>query len=189
MELEYTSDDLKNLSIRQELQFIQWLINLFEINDELNLKYDKFYQDLYYIKLYELLTKGFEYIESKKNNASIDFSKKDWYIILHTKILKLKNEISESELKYIQYKRHNSSHILQYDYEISINVKSGEIKKPNRNNSLPNLNEILDIHGSDYKIDQHITKKLHEKIVKIKNHSEHEIYRYNLLIQKGVFIP
>lgn len=181
MNKENHTEDLEKLSLQHHHQFIQWLSNLIIIDKSLNIKYDSVYQDSYYIKLYELITEGIKYV-NKEKGLSDKYPKEEanWYEFLSNELLNLRNEISETEFKYIQYKRHNSSHILQYDYEI--NGENGKIEKPKRNNAISNLNEILDIHGNYNGFDIYITKKLHPKIVEISNQSKEIINRHIMLI-------
>jgi hypothetical protein len=177
MNKEYTPEDLERLSNQQHHQFIQWLSNLFLIDQKLNEEYDDVYQDYYYIKLYELLTYGLKYVDKQKTLVNrYQEEEKNWYIFLSKELLNLRNEISKPEFEHIEYKRHNACHIFQVDYEVKED-KNGNIKEPHRSKEKESINNILDIHENDYNFDIYFTKKYHPKLVEINNQSKEIIKR------------
>lgn len=181
MEHKYTSENLENLSIRQEFQFIQWIINLFAIDDFLKTKYDTFYQDLYYVKLYELLTYGIKYVNEKKEILNESYFEENWYKCLSNEFIDLRNQISKQEFSYIEYRRHSASHIFQKDYEIYLD-KVGNINKALKFEKRVLVSKMLDFHKSDINSDKIITEKLHQKIVEIRIQSKTPIEIYFKLI-------
>jgi hypothetical protein len=177
MNKKYTSEDLERLSKQQHHQFIQWLSNLFLIDEKLNEKYDTVYQDSYYTKLYELLTNGLEYVDKQKTLVNrYTKEEENWYIFLSKELLNLRNEISESELEHVKYIRHNACHIFQNLYEINED-KNGNIKEPKRSDAKESINDILDIHGNGNGFDIYFTKKYRPKLVEINNQSKEIIKR------------
>jgi hypothetical protein len=177
MNKEYTSEDLERLSKQQHHQFIQWLLNLFLIDEKLNEEYDAVYQDSYYIKLHDLLIYGIKHVNEKKDLLNkYPEEEKNWYIFLSKELLNLRNEISKTEFEHIEYKRHNACHIFQVRYEVKED-KEGNIKKPHKSKEKESINNILDIHENDYNFDIYFTKKYRPKLVEINNKSKKIIER------------
>jgi hypothetical protein len=158
-------------SLVQEKQFEQWLKLTFYLNEKLLKEYDTIYQDAFYVKIYEVLTEGILYAtkvhESLTNGSNVH--KTDWYLKLITGLNKVKTSFNDSELFYIEYRRHQSSHIFQNQYEhIQDNFK---IKKVRNNKNLKEINDeiksMIAKHGSDREIDYYLNKKIQPVLTKI----------------------
>lgn len=91
---------------------------LFYINKELEKKYDFIYQEIFYIKFYEVITIGILYLkEIHEGLVMLRNSKAVWYYDLIEKLNSMKNLLSESEFLYLEYRRHNACHMFQTHYE------------------------------------------------------------------------
>jgi hypothetical protein len=105
--------------------------------------------------------------ESLTNGSNVH--KTDWYLKLITGLNKVKTSFNDSELFYIEYRRHQSSHIFQNQYEhIQDNFK---IKKVRNNKNLKEINDeiksMIAKHGSDREIDYYLNKKIQPVLTKI----------------------
>ena len=96
--------------------FLQWQMDLYCLDDALKNEYNRFLQQLYYIKLSEYLTAGKIYVSDiltgqtlKENTKFID--------ILHFQKDLLDN-LSNEEFQYIQYRRNSSAHISLDGYDL-----------------------------------------------------------------------
>ena len=96
--------------------FLQWQMDLYCLDDALKNEYNRFLQQLYYIKLSEYLTAGKIYVLDiltgqtlKENTKFID--------ILHFQKDLLDN-LSNEEFQYIQYRRNSSAHISLDGYDL-----------------------------------------------------------------------
>lgn len=148
----------------QETQFEQWLQVFFLLNHELENEYNSIYQDSLYIKFNELINEGYRYAQKLLNHLtnSANVQKRDWYSKLLTGLSDLKSALTETELDYIEYRRHNTCHIFQDTYEII--QHDLKIKKVRKDKSLPDLqNKLMTLiatHGSDRNVDEYIMTKL-----------------------------
>lgn len=154
--------------LTQRAQFEQWLRIFFYLDNRLNSEFDSVYESTYYIKLYELLTSGLDYanktlnILKNVNNENLE----RWYEILVNGLLTLKGEISETELEFIRYKRHNACHIFQDSYEINVNKKV-LIERTNRFKLKKHFHLLLDKHGTEDEFYKYLFSKLHPITIKI----------------------
>jgi hypothetical protein len=136
-------------------------------------KYNFVYQDAFYTKLYELFTEGLVYANKvlnalKKGNND---SKLNWYLKLVEGLNNIKNELSDTEFEYVEYRRHNACHIFQNSYEhIQENLR---IKKERNGKKLQDIQERIQSlilkHGSDRDIDDFINTKLQTKLMGLYN--------------------
>lgn len=149
----------------QRKQFIQWLYKLFGLNNELHTEYNTFYQLLFYIVVYELLTEGRDY-----NMRNIDsFKPKDdchnkwFYDKIEEHLEKIRNSLSDEEYVFIEYKRHTACHIFQNQYEhIQDNGKIKEKRKTqNIDDIVCKIETILLKHGGAKECDLYLHKKLY----------------------------
>ena len=155
----------------QEKQFEQWLKFTFYLNEKLRKEYDTIYQDVFYVKIYEVLTEGIEYA-TKVHESLIKGSnvqKTEWYSKLITGLNKVKSSLNDPEILYIEYRRHLASHIFQNQYEhIQDNLR---IKKVRKNKDLKEINDQLKSmiahYGSDREIDDYLNKKIQPILTKI----------------------
>jgi len=160
---QFKRDFIIKTLVNQE-QFGQWLKFLFYLNDSLQKEYDTIYQDAFYVKLYETLTTGLKYAQGvhdsliKGENAE----KTLWFNELINGLKAIKESIDDSEFLYIEYRRHNASHIFQTQYE---HIQDDyRIKKIRNNRDLVEINNKLKYlllkHGSDRNTDDYLNKKL-----------------------------
>ena len=152
----------------QQTQFEQWLRYFFFLNNELIEKCDFVYQDAFYIKFYELFTKGLVYANKvlERLQKGHNTNKFEWYVKLIDGLNNIMSELTEEEFEYIEYRRHNSCHIFQNRYE-HIQENLG-IKKDRNGKKLQDINaslkRVISKHGSDKNIDTFINSKLQHKL-------------------------
>ncbi|MBN2030766.1 hypothetical protein JW824_11035 [bacterium] len=158
-------------TLMQQTQFEQWLRFTFYLNAKLQEEYDTIYQDAFYVKVYEVLTKGLNYaIEVHDSLTKGDnVQKMQWYSKLINGLNKIKSDLDESEFLYIEYRRHNASHIFQNSYEhIQDNLR---IKKIRKNKDLKEINDrlksMVNKYGSDRNIDDYLNNKLQPELTKL----------------------
>lgn len=164
---QFKQDFIKKTLV-QEKQFELWLRMLFFLNEELSIKYDFVYQNEFYIKLNEVFTVGINYSVDllnylKKGN---NINKQYWFEKFIKGIEHIKQSLTEKELDYIEYKRHNVCHIFQDAYEhIQKNLK---IKKEKNGRSLEEINnnikELLLKFDNDKNIDLYLNNKLQSQL-------------------------
>ena len=96
--------------------FLQWQMDLYCLDGELANEYNRFLQQLYYIKLSEYLISGKRALSnlSSINTIKDDIAVKD-LINFQQELL---NNLSEEEFQYIQYRRHSSAHISLDGYDL-----------------------------------------------------------------------
>ncbi len=96
--------------------FLQWQMDLYCLDGELANEYNRFLQQLYYIKLSEYLISGKRTLSnlSSINTIKDDIAVKD-LINFQQELL---NNLSEEEFQYIQYRRHSSAHIYLDGYDL-----------------------------------------------------------------------
>lgn len=96
--------------------FLQWQMDLYCLDGELANEYNRFLQQLYYIKLSEYLISGKRTLSnlSSINTIKDDIAVKD-LINFQQELL---NNLSEEEFQYIQYRRHSSAHISLDGYDL-----------------------------------------------------------------------
>jgi len=144
-------------------QFAQWLRKFFYLNHELSLEYDTIYQESFYVTFHELITVGLDYSKKVLSQLTVEDEKKQWYKNLVEGLEKLKGTFSEIELQYIKYKRHNSSHIFQNDYEHKV-FEKGENLTPQRENKIDqnekDFTNLIRKHGGDKKFDLYMHHKI-----------------------------
>lgn len=102
--------------IEDFLLFLQWQMDLYCLDGELANEYNRFLQQLYYIKLSEYLISGKRILSnlSSINTIKDDIAVKD-LINFQQELL---NNLSEEEFQYIQYRRHSSAHISLDGYDL-----------------------------------------------------------------------
>lgn len=152
--------------ISQKKQFEDWLMVLFYLNYSLDLKFDSVYISSYYVKIYEILTVGLTYaknaLELLRNTPNKPLE--EWYYLLVQGLVELKDEISEKEFEFIEFKRHHACHIFQNAYEIQFNEKD-LIKRNNRVAIKEDFIELIAEHRTEENFDNYLFKKLNPKIV------------------------
>jgi hypothetical protein len=148
----------------QQIQFEQWIRTFYQLTYRLYEGFDPILQDLHYIKLHGMLTEGLEYakIVSKHLEDGQNLKKKCWYIKLVNGFSLLKSQLTQRELIYIEYRRHNICHIFQNQYEhIQENYK---IKYQRKGMDLIEievlLKSLLVEFGNDRNIDEHLQDKM-----------------------------
>lgn len=110
-------------------RFYDWMRKIWGVSIELEQEYNLYYHILYTTFLVEFLTEGEKYILE-----SIETLKKvgnkpmlDWSCRVRDGIQEIKNQYTDEEFIYLEYRRHNSCHIFTKGYE-SIQ-DNGKIKK------------------------------------------------------------
>lgn len=152
------------------LLFRNWLLKLYELNNDLKNEYNSFYQSLYYINLSELLNPkyGMKYVNSivgrgYDKELSLYFKLKEHLDII-TELL------TEDERAWIDYKRDCSCHIYVDSY---YRIKDDLTEKTVRKgiplcDILQKIERFLSEHGcNDKKADIYIFNKLYPHISKM----------------------
>lgn len=160
---EHLKDFLLKTFVQQD-QYTHWLSALMRLSEELNKEYNRYYQQLYYVKLYQLMDEGLAYsksvVESIKDESSY---KSIWHSAIINSILSIKKMLPEEELDFIEYKRHNVCHIFQNGYEVVQN--DGRIKQKKGDKNIKelgaSLHRVLLKYGDDKGFDEYLTKKLY----------------------------
>jgi len=152
----------------QQTQFEQWLQYLFYLNNELTKEYDFVHQDSFYVKFYDAITEGLIYAKKvlKTLEGGSNKEKYSFFINLISGLDDLKSTLDESELDYIEYRRHSASHIFQNQYE---NIQDDlRIKKERKSKNVQELNsqlqQLLIKHGSDKNIDHYLNQKIQPQL-------------------------
>ena len=150
----------------QNGQFFDWLTKTFWFSNELQKSYNRFYQELFIIHIYQLLTEGKVYIEknlSIKTESSNDFGK---FKELERSILKIESTLTEYEMEYIEHARHCSCHIFQNKYEKELK-KDGTIKTKRKGKEIDELRcNISKVHRRQYD-DSNFNKYFNDKMYPI----------------------
>lgn len=109
------------LQIVHYTQFRNYLKSLLELSNELNNGYNLFNHQLFTVKLYNILTDGYDYIvgiTSSNKYPKINPEKMQFfYPRLLEGLIEMKKQFTEDEFLYLGYKRHNVCHIFQWGYE------------------------------------------------------------------------
>ena len=164
-------DDHKFTAKVQHIQFGSWLNRLMVLNTELHEKYNYFYQNMFYIIFHELITEGLEYLENKYIQAG-DAVRGNYNSLftLYNFLRTIPSKLPEAELDYIEYRRHESCHIFQNQYEMQI-LKNGTLRDQRKGKKIEELNEefnmLLDKYETDKGIDLHIHALLYPLISKL----------------------
>ncbi|KAA4671611.1 hypothetical protein F3B42_14310 [Bacteroides ovatus] len=126
-DLEKTITYSHQVFAQQEL-FKQWLIKLYGVNEELKKEYNRFYFNIYYITLSELINpkEGLKYIEKIVSREYCE--KLSMYFELKKHLDNILNLLTEEEVIWIHYKRDSSCHIFQDSYNY-IKENFGEREK------------------------------------------------------------
>lgn len=159
--------------------FLQWQMDLYCLDEALQDEYNRFLQQLYYIKLSEYLTVGRIYVSDilaeKKLNESTKFTD-----ILHFQ-QDLLDDLSDEEFQYIQYRRNSSAHISIDGYNLFDNqgnkiTKAKTYSKESltkvqvkREHVSKDIDNILKLFNCDERqLDITITQKLHNLFIQHK---------------------
>lgn len=168
---EYLKEVMRKTIVQQE-QFDQWLRYLFYINNELINSLEFVHQDMFYVKFHEVYTIGIKYVQNnclkylKKNEANNN-KKIIWYNEFISGINDIISCLSEEEISYIEYRRHNVCHIFQNGYE---HIQDGNlsIKKKKGDKDLKivreNLKKIMKENKNDRNIDILLNSKIQPKL-------------------------
>lgn len=168
-DFEKTITYAHQVSAQQKL-FKQWLIKLYGVNEELQKEYNKFYFNIYYITLSELINpkQGLKYIDKIVSREYCE--ELSLYFELKKHLDKIVNLLTEEEVTWIHYKRDSSRHIFQDSYNY---IKENFSERENRKN-IPlseirqKIEEFLLRHDcNDKKADIYIFNKLYPHISKM----------------------
>lgn len=169
--MEDFTTELTIKTMVQEKQFEQWFRTFFFLNYNLNNAFEPFYQDLYYIKLHGVLTEGLDYAKDvlEHLNHGKNLHKRKWFNLCVEGIQGVVSELTERELIYIEYRRHNICHIFQNQYEhIQGNYTIKHKRKGKDLTEIDNqLKSLLIEHGNDKNIDEFLRNKLKTKLTKL----------------------
>jgi hypothetical protein len=157
----------------QREQLIEWIRRLFFLNESLHKEYDSFYQQMYYIILQELFSEGLPYVQEKVNilNQDTENGNYKWFNILLKSLIEIKSLFPEDELDFIEYKRHNTCHIFQNQYERV--QDNGKFKTERKNKDIKLLQnefqKILYKYNWDKGFDVYLTTTLYPILTNLYN--------------------
>ena len=163
--------------LTKNFQFEQWIRKMFYLNSELRKEYNLFYQELFWVTIYQFLTEGEYYLRDIKSvvDKGTNYHKKKWYGRLLEGMIEIKSQFKQNDFEYLQYRRHNVCHIFQQDYSVfnkdnSLKTMKGQTRK---NKSIINIEimffSILDEYGNDEGFDKHYRSSLFTIIDKLYN--------------------
>lgn len=104
--------------------FIQWILDFVCVTEALSSNYDRWYQQLFYIKLAELL-------KMKSEEISQKFGKDKYILKVTTCLNKICDTLSDDECIYIIYRRDSAAHPFQNGYDLY--NKLGNLYEKERN--------------------------------------------------------
>lgn len=145
-------------------QFFDWLRKVFFLAEELQKGYNRFYQELFYVRVYQFITEGKNYIGEilkVKTPKSIDYSK---YNEIKLCIDKIESSLTDDELALLEYQRHCSCHMFQNHYELLLKNNGGiNTKRKGRNiiELREKIREILSDHRDKSGFDKYFNDKLY----------------------------
>lgn len=122
---QFEQDKIANQMYADSVVFSQWCENLKELNDYLNNEFDKYYEKVFYVCLWELLINSQPYIASLPER--LRYSQHENLLEM---IAEIKQNITEDEYFMIQYYRNCTCHIFLNKY--SYFDKSWNIKEEGR---------------------------------------------------------
>ena len=159
--------------------FLQWQMDLYCLDDALKNEYNRFFQQLYYIKLSEYLTVGRIYVSDILTGQTLKENMK-FTDILHFQQDLLDN-LSDEEFQYIQYRRNSSAHISidwynLFDNQVNKITKAKTYSKESltkvqvkREHVSKDIDNILKLFNCDERqLDITITQKLHNLFIQHK---------------------
>ncbi|MBR4499546.1 MAG: hypothetical protein IKP11_03300 [Paludibacteraceae bacterium] len=153
--------------------FLQWILDFVCLTEALINNYDRWYQQLFYIKLAELFKAKYEDIFEDQGE--------DRYILkVSTCLKKIYNVLSDDECIYILYRRDSAAHPFQDGYDLF--KESGDIYENrraliikgdsvllSREDIIRAIRRVLDTDGNcDQKCDIRIVQKLSPYIMELK---------------------
>lgn len=153
--------------------FIQWILDFVCVTEALSSNYDRWYQQLFYIKLAELL-------KMKSEEISPKFGKDKYILKVTTCLHKICDALSDDECIYIVYRRDSAAHPFQNGYDI-FDTSGEKIKKERvltfkeksislgREDINRAIDKVLESSGNiDKNCDLEIVKKLSPSILELK---------------------
>jgi hypothetical protein len=144
-------------------QFIEWIKSIFQLKELLQLDYNQIYQDCFYIKIFEFITVGTDYVELLyKTFEQKDHSKSAKYRDLLNTINEIKSSFTDAEMEFIEFRRHCSSHIFTKGYNFikdDLKIKK-EIKGKRILDIHENFGQILKKHKSKENFDKYFNSKV-----------------------------
>ena len=129
-------------------RFNAWMCRLCGLNIELNKEYNLYYQILYNTVLYELLTEGEKYVLSylETLNGTTNIYLTSWFQRMKDGFECIKDQYTDNEYKYFEYRRNNDCHIFLKGYETI--QDNGKIKYKRK--AITKKGEIVEISLKDF---------------------------------------
>lgn len=181
--------------IEDFLLFLQWQMDLYCLDDALQNEYNRFLQQLYYIKLSEYLTAGRIYLSDILTKQMLNDST-DFTDISHFQQDLLDN-LSDEEFQYIQYRRNSSAHISLDGYNLFDNqgkkiaetktyskesLTKVQVKKEQVSDNIDNI--LKRFNCDERQLDITITQKLHNLFIQHKKAIQYWINIFITYYQK-----
>lgn len=156
-------------------QFNNWIEQIFEIKLKLEKTHDEIYQETFYVKIYDFITVGKEFLENiiSKIEANHNLDPNNNIYNTNKLLLLIINEINNQftpiELEFIEFRRHNSSHIFTKGYNL---IKDDlKVKEKFKNKKLEDIHSNFDSiflkHKSNPDFDKYFNKIVFNALNKI----------------------
>lgn len=166
---------LKQIVFTQKCQFEMWISKVFLLNDELHKEYNPFYNDIFNILIYQLLTEGCDHVEHRilPHITPKNVFMKRWGERLHEGLKTMREQYSDIEFAFLEYHRHSVCHIFQTGYDViykdgtikSHEAQTKKIKKTSINKPIINIEldffKLLEEYGGDSGFDTSFREKLY----------------------------
>ena len=124
---------IKSKIFVERQRFVLWMSRLYGLSKEQDKEYNLYYNILYNTVLYELLTQGEKYVVlflESHNNDTANIYEIAWFKRLREGFQFIKEQYTDNEYKYFEYRRNNNCHIFLKGYDtIKVNGKIKHTRK------------------------------------------------------------
>ena len=179
-----------NMAVRNEVNtslFYQWILDLICLTEALYDNYDRWYQQLFYVKLVEIFVYNKDAVLLE--NLIEDASYRNTFCECVNEILK---NLTEDEFKYIIYRRHSVAHILQNGYDLYDNAgkrldettvlgTDGMRKRTDRFNLSRAIQKVISSYTTEQDFEVKLIHRLYPIIEKLQLGLDEQIKRHQVL--------
>jgi hypothetical protein len=148
--------------------FNQWLWNIKYVSEELEKKYDHIYAKYFYVLIVEAINQGVPYTKIKVAEDSLSEGE-EYLALIHKHLCSLLDDFTDSERKFIFYRRDSVSHIFTESYENRL--QDDKVKKTRKGENITKLrNELFSVlakYGSEEEFDKHFRTVMSTRIKKL----------------------
>jgi len=169
-EIDFFLEETSSRLHVQHEQFFDWLRKVFFLAEELQKGYNRFYQELFYINVFQFITEGKNYVNEiliVKSPKSVDYLKYDEIKLC---IEKIESSLTVDELELIEYQRHCSCHMFQNHYELILKNNGGiNTKRKGRGiiEMREKFSEILTSHRDKSGFNKYFNDKIHPIVMNL----------------------